>query len=152
MAASSIPGATLPVESTHKAEVAAGSSALAHQSFGYLLVGGMAAVVDIGLFHLFSARSTGLLLPAILSFMFAAAFNYVLSSRWVYRRKLRSWRRLSLFFLFAMVGLAINAGATWWLASHFPIAPTVAKIGGVGIAFTVNFLMNTFIVFRSNDA
>jgi putative flippase GtrA len=32
-----------------------------------------------------------------------------------------------------------------------PIAPTLAKVGGVGIAFLANFLMNTFIVFRADD-
>ena len=54
--------------------------------------------------------------------------------------------------LFALVGLGINASATWWLAGHLPIEPTLAKVGGVGIAFIVNFLMNTFIVFRAEDA
>ena len=60
-------------------------------------------------------------------------------------------RRAAKFLLFALVGLCINVGATWWLAHMFPIMPTLAKIGGVGIAFGANFLMNTFIVFRAED-
>lgn len=128
-----------------------GASTFARQGLGYLLVGGLAAVVDVGLFHLMSARFTSVLLPAMLSFLVAALFNYTLSSLWVYRRQWRSWRRMALFLLFAVVGLALNVGATWWLAGHFPISPTLAKIGGVGIAFIANFLMNTLIVFRAND-
>jgi len=46
------------------------------------------------------------------------------------------------------VGLSINASVTWALAAALPIAPTLAKVGGVGVAFVANFLMNTFIVFR----
>ena len=132
-------------------ETVAGAPRLARQALGYLVVGGLAAVVDIGLFHLLAPGFKGVLLPAAASFSVAAIVNYALSSLWVYRRQWRSLRRAALFLLFASVGLCINAGVTWWLASAFPIAPTLAKIGGVALAFTANFLMNTFIVFRSED-
>ena len=125
--------------------------ALARQALGYLLVGGLAAVVDIGLFHLLVTKLDGVLLPAIFSFVVAAVVNYSLSSVWVYRRQWRSVSRATKFLLFALVGLCINAGVTWWLVQMFPIAPTLAKIGGVGSAFIANFLMNTFIVFRAED-
>lgn len=125
--------------------------ALARQALGYLLVGGLAAVVDIGLFHLLVSRVEGVLLPAVASFLVAAVVNYALSSVWVYRRQWRSLRRASQFLLFALIGLCINASATWWLAQAFTMVPTLAKIGGVGIAFGANFLMNTFIVFRAED-
>jgi putative flippase GtrA len=124
---------------------------LAQQAFGYLIVGGLAAVVDIGLFHVLAPRFAGVLVPAVISFLLAAVINYSLSSLWVYRRQWRSLRRAGMFLLFASIGLAINAGATWLLANNLPILPTIAKIGGVGIAFVANFLMNTFIVFRSED-
>jgi len=124
---------------------------LARQALGYLMVGGLAAVVDIGLFHLLAQRMHGLLLPAAASFAVAAVVNYSLSSLWVYRRQWRSLRRAALFLLFASVGLCINAGVTWWLGSALPIPPTLAKVGGVATAFIANFLMNTFIVFRAED-
>lgn len=124
---------------------------LARQALGYLMVGGLAAVVDIGLFHLLVSRTEGVLLPAVASFMVAAVVNYSLSSLWVYRRQWRSMRRAATFLLFALVGLCINAGATWWLVHSLPIPATLAKVGGVGIAFVANFLMNTFFVFRTED-
>lgn len=124
---------------------------LARQALGYLLVGGLAAVVDIGLFHLLAPHATGVLLPAIASFLVAAVVNYSLSSVWVYRRQWRSIRRATTFLLFALVGLCINAGVTWWLVHSLPVHATLAKVGGVGIAFVANFLMNTFIVFRPAD-
>ncbi|AEG94929.1 candidate membrane protein [Ramlibacter tataouinensis TTB310] len=124
---------------------------LARQALGYLMTGGLAAVVDIGGFHLLAPQFSGVLWPAVLSFLVAAVVNYTLSSLWVYRRQWRSLRRAALFLLFACVGLAINAGVTWAIAGALPVHPTLAKVGGVGIAFVANFLMNTFIVFRAGD-
>ena len=125
---------------------------LARQAYGYLVVGGSAAVVDIGVFHLLAPRMQGVLLPAVLSFLVAAAWNYTLSALWVYRRNWRSWRRAGAFLLFATVGLCINAGVTASLAALLPLLPvTMAKVGGVAVAFAANFMMNTFIVFRAED-
>ena len=124
---------------------------MARKALGYLVVGGLAAIVDIGLFHVMVQKMSGVLLPAALSFCAAAVVNYSMSSLWVYRRQWRSVRRALMFITFALVGLCINAGATWWLAYNLDLAPTLAKIGGVGIAFIANFLMNTFIVFRASD-
>lgn len=128
------------------------SARLARQAYGYLVVGGSAAVVDIGVFHLLQQRLEGVLLPAVLSFLVAAAWNYMLSALWVYRRNWRSWRRAGAFLLFASVGLCVNAGVTAWLAAALPLLPvTMAKVGGVAVAFAANFMMNTFIVFRAED-
>lgn len=126
-------------------------SPLLRQAGAYFVVGGLAAVVDISLFHLLMGHWGLVLASAIASFLVAAAFNYSLSSAWVYRRDWRSWRRAGAFLLFAMVGLCVNAGVTLWLVSALGLPPTLAKVGGVAVAFGANFLMNTFIVFQRVD-
>jgi dolichol-phosphate mannosyltransferase len=123
-------------------------SPLLRQAGAYFVAGGLAAVVDISLFHLLVEQSEEVLASAIASFLVAAAFNYSLSCAWVYRRDWRSWRRAGAFLLFAMAGLCVNAGVTLWLLSAFGLHPTLAKAGGVAVAFGANFLMNTFIVFQ----
>ena len=125
---------------------------LARQAAGYLFTGGAAAVVDIGSFHLLAPHFAGILAPAVISFLVAAVVNYLLTSLFVFRRQWRSWRRAGLFLLFAGVGLCVNAGSTWALANLLPIVPTLAKVGGVAIAFGVNFMMNALFVFRTPDA
>lgn len=115
------------------------------QALGYALTGGAAAVVDIGGFHLLSQALPGVLLPATASFLVAALVNYLLTSRWVFRRDWRSLRQAARFFAFACLGLAINAGVTGLLAPV--LAPTLAKTAGVGVAFGANFLMNALWVF-----
>lgn len=116
------------------------------QAFGYALTGGAASVVDIGGFHLLAPHLGGVLLPAALSFALAAAVNYLMTSRWVFRRDWRSWRQAARFFAFASVGLGFNSGATVLLALVLPA--TLAKAGGVAVAFSLNFLMNAMWVFR----
>ncbi len=114
---------------------------------GYTLAAGLAAVVDIAGFHWLAGRMHSVVGAAALSFAVAAAVNYTLSSLWVYRRAWRSLRRVGLFLVFACMGLALNAGMTWWLASTLPLHPTLAKVGGVATAFGFNFLVNTRWVF-----
>ncbi len=114
---------------------------------GYALAAGLAAVVDIGGFHLLAPRLGQVLPAAALSFVMAAIVNYGLSSVWVYRQDWRCLRRAALFLLFACLGLSINAGVTWLLASTLPMHATLAKMGGVATAFSFNFLVNTRLVF-----
>ena len=123
------------------------SRSMREYALGYTLAGGVAAAVDIGGFHWLAPRLQPLLLAAVLSFVLAAGVNYTLSSLWVYRRRWRSLRRAALFLGFACVGLAVNAGVTWWLASTLPLHATLAKVGGVATAFGINFWMNTRLVF-----
>lgn len=115
------------------------------QALVYAVTGGLAAVVDIGGFHLLAAHLPGVLLPAALSFTLAAGVNYLLTSRWVFGRDWRDLRQALRFFGLACVGLAINTAVTTLLA--LSLHPTLAKAGGVALAFGANFLMNALWVF-----
>ncbi len=118
------------------------------QALAYAVTGGLAAVVDVGGFHLLTqgaAPLPGVLLPAALSFGVAAGVNYLLTSRWVFRRDWRDLRQAGRFFGLACVGLAINSAMTTLLA--LALHPTLAKAGGVALAFGANFLMNACWVF-----
>lgn len=137
---------------------AAGDSAM-RLLLRYLATGGLAAVVDIGGFALLSAwlppaPRAGVLLPAALSFLLAAAVNYLASARWVFARDWRSAGRAGRFLLGACLGLAVNTGCTAGLAAwaHWP--PLAAKVAGVGVAFGFNFSVNWLWVFggRSSPA
>lgn len=115
----------------------------------YALAGGLAAVVDLGGFHLLAPRFGGVLWPAALSFAAAAVVNYLLSSLWVYRRDWRSTGRALRFMAVACMGLAINSGTTWVMAMALPA--TLAKACGIGVAFSANFVMNTWLVFNLSE-
>ncbi len=125
--------------------------ATARLALRYAGTGGLAAVVDIGLFHALAAPLAGrllpgLLLPALLSFLAAALVNFVASSAWAYGQDWRSARRAGRFLLAASLGGLVNSGVTTGLAlAGWPA--TIAKVAGVGIAFGLNFAVNTRWVF-----
>ncbi len=113
----------------------------------YLLTGGAAAVVDIGVFAAAYRLGLPVIAAAALSFCIAAIVNYALTARFVFGSD-SSARQFALFFAFAAIGLTINVGVTVLLASRLGLLPELAKVGGIGVAFLANFAMNKWIVFR----
>ena len=114
----------------------------------YLVTGGIAAIVDICGFALLLRTGVPIPVAGTASFCAAAVANYLLTSRFVFRRASHS-RGFAVFIGFACVGLLVNVGVTWAVATQLPIAPVIAKIMGIGVAFGLNFLMNTFVVFSA---
>lgn len=122
-----------------------GSDALSGRFMRYLLVGGSAALVDLGGFVLLREGDFSTPAAAAVSFAFAAVYNFTLSSAVVFRLG-STWRRFMLFMAFALLGLVVNTGVTTLAAVWLP--GTLAKIAGIGVAFGVNFWMNNSFVFQ----
>ncbi len=113
---------------------------------GYFLTGGMAAVIDLGLFLVFEGAGMAVPLAATASFLVAALFNFGSSSLLVFRTPL-TLRRFGRFMSVASVGLAINVGVTWLLFSLIA-SPALSKLIGIGTAFAFNYVAHSLIVFR----
>jgi putative flippase GtrA len=114
--------------------------------FGYILTGGVAALVDLGLFALLWGQGLAVLLAAGLSFAVAMLVNYALSARFVFQQAY-SVRDLGKFAAAATFGLVVNTGITALAFSLTELA-IPSKIVGIGIAFILNFAINSLIVFR----
>ena len=116
----------------------------------YVLTAGGAAVADLGAFAVLTAAGVSVLTAATLSFLFANLVNYRLSAGYAFGSTptLRLYPR---FLAASGIGLAINVAVTWAAAQGFgpvPGAPALlAKIAGMGVAFAVNFGLNTAVVF-----
>jgi putative flippase GtrA len=114
---------------------------------GYIVTGGIAAVVDLGGFRFLIGAGLPLVSSAILSWLTAAVVNYNLTSRFVFRHA-PSHQQGLVFLLIAAVGGSVNAGVTTFCADHFGVVPVFAKSIGIATAFVFNFLLNALIVFR----
>jgi putative flippase GtrA len=121
------------------------SDALSGRFTRYFIVGGSAAIVDLGGFFLFLKSDFSTVAAAASSFAIAAIYNFALSSTLVFRFSL-TWRRLVMFMAFAVVGLVINTSVTSLAALSLP--GLLAKTVGILVAFGVNFWMNNSVVFR----
>ena len=112
---------------------------------GYFMTGGLAAIVDFGLFIALDGLGLVVALAATISFLIAAVVNFTTSSLFVFRTPIRL-ARMARFLSVASVGLAINVGVTVLIYQVLPYAP-LAKIIGIGTAFLFNFVAHSKLVF-----
>ena len=116
----------------------------------YLLVGGTAAAVDIGLFLLFAGH-LGLpyLRVAAATFVAATLVNYLLSVRFVFVSGLRFRRRdeIALVFLVSAVGLALNQAILWACVELAGLALLFSKLAATAAVFSWNYLSRRHFVF-----
>lgn len=116
----------------------------------YFLTGGVAALIDLGLFLLLISSLLPIEAAAVGSFLVAALANYVLTSRFVFGFGLSS-RRFFSFLGAAACGLLVNVGVTLAGASLLGMSLWAAKLLGIASAFFANFALNIGIVFRSSS-
>jgi putative flippase GtrA len=118
----------------------------------YFVVGGMAAVVDIGLFYLGAGvAGWNYLIVGTVSFTLATWVNYVISVRVVFQSGARFSRHheLLLVFLVSCAGLAINQAILYACISRLSIAILPAKLVATGGVFLWNYLLRSRFVFAS---
>jgi putative flippase GtrA len=125
----------------------AGLVAIGGKFARYFLTAGTAAIVDAGGFAWLYALGLATLPAAVTSFALAAVVNFLLTARFVFGHR-ATGRGFTRFLLAALVGLAVNVGVTLVAAELLGVPAVLAKIVGIGTAFTVNFLLNLLVVFR----
>ncbi len=113
----------------------------------YTLTAGTAAIVDAGGFLALLRAGLPATVAATLSFCIAAIVNYRLTAKYVFSRTatLSGFPR---FLLGALGGMLVNVGVTTFAVNE-GLAPLIAKISGIGVAFFVNFTINSRFVFAS---
>jgi putative flippase GtrA len=116
----------------------------------YFVVGGVAAVVDIGLFMLF-AQALGFpyLRVAPATFVIATLVNYWLSIRFVFVSGARFRRRweLALVFVVSAVGLLLNQAILALAVEELGAALLLAKLLATGMVFFWNYFARRVLVF-----
>ena len=117
----------------------------------YALTGGAAAVTDLSAFALLCPAVLPAPTAAACAFAVAALLNYALTSLFVFRHPLQL-KRLGLFLLVSLAGLTVNVTVTVAGAWGLDLPVVLAKAGGIGAAFLVNFWLNSLIVFREARA
>jgi putative flippase GtrA len=117
----------------------------------YFLTAGTAAIVDVGGFAVLCLTAIPIAVSAVTSFCFAAAVNYLLSSRFAFNQA-PTPRGFGVFLVAAAGGLIVNVSVTLGVSHYMGIAPVLAKVLGIATAFLLNFWLNLTIVFRAPAA
>lgn len=114
----------------------------------YTVIGGVCAVVNLALFLMMHRSGVDLSQAAITAFFAAAALNYYLSIKLIFRHKAR-WKTGSelLVFLAVVVGVGLfDMYLTRWLVSA-GTEPWLAKLTATAFGLILNFAGRRFIVF-----
>ncbi len=118
------------------------------QFFFYVIIGAIAALVNLVMFVGMMHAGSDVQVAAPVSFVVAAALNYVLSILFLFRHKARwsSFLEIAVYVLVvAVVGyldLQMTSMFLAWGSSH-----ATAKISATGVGFILNFLGRRFWVF-----
>ena len=118
------------------------------------LAAGMATtLVDLTAFHILLSRAgTAILSASAISFCLALTINYLLGSRYVYRRADGSAHTISArsFFLYAataLISLGLTQAIVWLIAVRLGVWPISAKIAAVAAAFLWTFWASKNLIF-----
>jgi len=119
----------------------------------YFFVGGIAAVVDIGIFVIF-AKVLGFnyLIVAAVGFTLATFVNYFLSVRHVFESGVRFRRahEIGLVYLVSAIGLAINQTVLYIGIDRLGWEMILTKIVATGVVFVWNYTIRSRFVFKAS--
>jgi putative flippase GtrA len=118
----------------------------------YFVVGGVSAMVDIGIFFVF-AKLLGwnYLAVATVGFLIAVLVNYALSVRYVFTSGVRFSPRqeLVLVYLVSAIGLAVHLLVLYAAVDMLGLELMLSKVAATASVFLWNFLARNYFVFRA---
>ena len=125
------------------------------QFLRYLVVGGLAFVLDFGTLALTNkVFGVHYLIATAIAFTVGLAFNYTLSTLWVFsHRTMKSaWAEFAVFAAIGLAGLGMSELMMWALVSGLGVAVLVAKVFVTGVVFIWNFGVRKLLLFRGEQA
>ena len=118
--------------------------------FGYLIVGGLATIVEWAGFWLFSEKlSIEYLLATALAFAISTFANWLFGRLLVFRGKQQQslLREILSVYLASIVGLLLNLLIMFLLVQLLGVEKMIAKMATV-LVFTYNYLVRKLIIYR----
>ena len=112
------------------------------QFFRYIFVGGIAAVVNIGMLYVFTdICHIYYLISNVISFILGLTVNYILSKKFVFQDdvSMSKSKEFTLYAIIGVLGLGIDTLFMWIFTSIASLHYLVSKIISTAIVFIWNF-------------
>ncbi len=111
------------------------------QIFKFLLVGGMATIIDFVLLYFFKdIIKLDLIIANSLSFIISVTYNYYASITFVFNVDKNNTKVFIIFVLFSATGLGINNFILWILTNVFKLYYLLSKIIATVFVMIFNFV------------
>ena len=121
---------------------------LIRQILRFGIVGGLAFLIDYGIFTILSQfLHVHYLLASIISFSISVIFNYILSIKWVFDvTKKQDAKDFALFIILSVIGLGINSLIMYISVDLMHIHELIAKIIATAIVMVYNFISRKIFI------
>lgn len=113
------------------------------QIFRFLIIGGIAFIIDYALLYLLT-EYLGIyyLISSTISFTISVIFNYIASIKWVFEtnEKDSQTKKFVIFIILSIIGLGINQLMMWLLSDLLTIYYMISKIFATAVVMCWNFI------------
>lgn len=119
--------------------------------FGYLIVGGLATVVEWACFWLFAEKAgIAYLLATALAFAVSTFANWLFGRLLVFRGKQRQslLKEIGSVYLASIVGLLLNLLIMFVMVQLLGIGKMFAKVTATILVFAYNYLVRKLVIYR----
>lgn len=116
---------------------------LLNQIFKFIIVGGIATIIDWLIFFILNTiLNINPLIANIFSFSISLIYNYIASVKWVFNvSKKKNKKRIFMeFIILSVVGLLISEFLIWLLVDKLSINSMISKIISTAIVMVFNFI------------
>ncbi len=113
------------------------------QMFRFLLVGGLAFVIDYGvLVFCKEVLNIPVLISAAIAFTISVIANYILSVKWVFDvdKEKSKKKNFIIFIIFSIIGLGLTELIMWFGTDIVKISYLIVKIIATAIVMVFNFV------------
>ncbi|ORB30748.1 GtrA family protein [Mycolicibacterium parafortuitum] len=120
------------------------------QIWRFLVTGGLAAVVDFGLYVLMLAAGLHVNIAKTLSFIAGTTTAYLINRRWTFQAPPSKARFIAVCVLYALT-YAVQVGINYFFYMEFDEKPwrvPVAFVIAQGTATVINFIVQRAVIFR----
>lgn len=113
---------------------------LINQVFKFGIVGGIAFLIDYGVFALLTVLGMHYLLAQVISFIISLAFNYWASIKWVFDAKKQTYKEIVIFIVLSVIGLGLQELLLFIGVDKLHVHELITKLFATAVVMVYNFI------------